>query len=747
MNLDQDLILAYLEEDNIQRAYFRVRPLLTVHGDVREDAVKLWPDEGCLRIVPDRAEQHTFKDRMRTLGSYCVVDLRGIPSDAGKIRTNKNYRPERGEINQYILYSDTVHALPEHTFFEIIEGTTNQAAEFAAQAITPLYYIRQEDTLFGPVSKADPQPPQPAAQAAGTLFTIDAPDQKQHLILCMEVPAANMPETPAPKVEPEETAAPVPEPAKAESPVENKPDDETLPVGKKLTILDENKSFDETIQSLDQPLSKGANLLHIHESKPVPAPRMPQANLSGTPLYHAPLKTSVPQPKNKLQEVIASQLRVARYEPPTASLPAGTAMRQVHNPVESACYSLKEAWQVPEAQTQLMEFVLSLDGMRAKLETKLTPAGADTPLQKVLQNRLQDLEAERLAALIQLDQAKSDLEGFRKSTMEALQSRNRAEATRMAEEKTQYDAAIEELKRQLASLTAQRAEMQARVDDLQQSALPAALAKAMTDAQLNAPVNGIPLRMSCTPATDTSAEEIIARVSKVFADTGAELDRNEIIALLMLLAVSPRFGLTCTAPAVAATVMSNLAAALGWQDSYAQQVSPEQRPLLTKASVNATPAVLLTALPNFAPLPSITKVMVARAATHLVRNPAYDIASWPIMPLRVTHSVAQADIAGQPTTLQSLKTLAAKSEISPEQLREVLKDLAAQTAPMSGATLKEMSTFISGCAALMDGGLVAACDWAILLWYLPALERTPKVINALKPLLQEYPLSLTRLTL
>ena len=117
MNFDRSLILSYLEEDNVQRAYFRVRPLLSLEGDIRQEALQLWPDEGGLRIVPDRREQHTFKVRMRKLGSYCVIDLRNQPADADKIRTNKNYKPERGEVNQYILYSDTVHELPEHTFY------------------------------------------------------------------------------------------------------------------------------------------------------------------------------------------------------------------------------------------------------------------------------------------------------------------------------------------------------------------------------------------------------------------------------------------------------------------------------------------------------------------------------------------------------------------------------------------------------------------------------------------------------
>ena len=396
MNLDQELVFAYLEEDTVQRAYFRVRPLITCHGDIREEAVRLWPDEGCLRIVPDRAEQHTFKDRMRALGHYCAVDLRGIPTDAGKIRTNKNYRPDRGEVNQFILYSDTVKPLPEHTFFEVLSGTAEDVAALAEKAVTPLFYIRVEDTLLGPVQKRHPMPPQPAAEAAGTLVPVESPDGLQRLMLCMSSPEPTAAPAPAPKA-----AVPVPKPAapaapdpapRAAAPAASAPasqstpaaEDAPLPLGQKLNILDEGKSFDETLQRLDQPLSKGANLLHTPEApqnRPAPAPSAP---LSGTPLFRAPLKTSVPQPKNKLQEVVSSQWRVARYEPPADSLPAGTTMRHVVNPVETACQSLRAAWEVPEAQTQLTDFILSLDGMRAKLEPKLSPSGGDTPLQRVM---------------------------------------------------------------------------------------------------------------------------------------------------------------------------------------------------------------------------------------------------------------------------------------------------------------------------------------------------------------------------
>ena len=744
MNLDQELVFAYLEEDNVQRAYFRVRPLITCQGDIREEAVRLWPDEGCLRIVPDRAEQHTFKDRMRALGHYCAVDLRGIPTDAGKIRTNKNYRPDRGEVNQFILYSDTVKPLPEHTFFEVLSGTAEEAAALAEKAVTPLFYIRVEDTLLGPVQKRNPAPPQPAGEAAGTLVPVESPDGIQRLMLCMPSPEPTAAPVPAPKAsvpapKPAAPAAPAPQAAPAA-------EDAPLPLGQKLNILDEGKSFDETLQGLDQPLSKGANLLRTPEapqSRPAPVPSAP---LSGTPLYRAPLKTSVPQPKNKLQEVVSSQWRVARYEPPADSLPAGTTMRHVVNPVETACQSLRAAWEVPEAQTQLTDFILSLDGMRAKLEPKLSPSGGDTPLQRVMLSRLQDLEAERLAALIQLDQAKADVETFRRNTVNAMQEKSLAACRQLDEKKAAAEQAISALQGQLNALTAQRDALQARVDELQQTELPAAAAKVMADAQLTAPVAGISLRMSSVPGVSVPGDALLDRVCAAMTASGAPMDRSESAALVALLAVSQRFGLACAAPAVAATIMQNVVSALGWLPGYAQQISAEQRPLPCVPSPDGTPAVLLTALPNYAPLPAVTKVMVARSAAHMTRNAAYDMDPWPVFPIRAAQTVAEIPAADTaPVSATSLRALAEAADVTPSQIDQALAPLTGQLPPLSGSARGELYRFIAVCAGLLGGNLPAAIDWAILLWYMPGLDRNPRTVAALKPLLQEYPLSLAQL--
>ena len=150
MNFQGKAVLVYLEEDNIARAYFRVQPLMTQDGPIGPVNAD-YPDDGFLRIVPDKIEQHTFKERMRTLIGLCLVDLRFFPLDANKIRTNKNYSPSRGETNQFIVYSDAVRSLPDDLVYQVVgENEVKNAS-------TPLVYIRNGANIQGPFRREDGQ--------------------------------------------------------------------------------------------------------------------------------------------------------------------------------------------------------------------------------------------------------------------------------------------------------------------------------------------------------------------------------------------------------------------------------------------------------------------------------------------------------------------------------------------------------------------------------------------------------------
>ncbi|MGI6653465.1 MAG: hypothetical protein ACOX55_05090 [Christensenellales bacterium] len=175
MDLSGKLILAWLEEDNEQRALFRVRPLLTAQGVFTPEALETLPDEGYLRIVPDRKEQGTFKDRMRSLGQLCVIDLRG---NVEKTRPNKNYAPHRGENNRTVVYSDVILRVPEGVVFEVVSDLEDNAP------MTPRFCLRNGGRIQGPMDAGTGAPAGEQAAVAPDshrLFAVQLPDGREKL--------------------------------------------------------------------------------------------------------------------------------------------------------------------------------------------------------------------------------------------------------------------------------------------------------------------------------------------------------------------------------------------------------------------------------------------------------------------------------------------------------------------------------------------------------------------------------------
>lgn len=758
MNFERSLIFAYLEEDNIQRAYFRVRPLLTLDGDVREEALKLWPNEGCLRIVPDRNEQHTFKTRMRTLGSYCVVDLRNQPAEAGKIRTNKNYKPDRGEVNQYILYSDTVHPLPEHTFYQLLDGSAEDFAALAAAAITPLFYIRQDDTLFGPVCKAAPAKPETAREASGVLFDIPCPDGVNRLIICMEdihanavpgdTPAEQSAQSPSPASENSESTMPseaedVSIETSAVDTAQPTADHESLPIGEALHILDQTQNHQDTLRQLDKPVSSGANLLNhvIKETSFSPSAVKP-SDLSGTPLIKTPLHMSAKQPKNKTQEIVSSQWSVGKYEAPGQSLPPSAALHPVENPVETAFATLGKAWYISGAKDQLADYVLSLDGATAKFEEKLCHGSTTTVTQRVLRERLQDMEAERLTALCELDRARRDTDAYKQELLNAMSARIARETQQLEQDRCAAQAQLTSLKSEINALSLQRDALLNRISELQGDILPEAVAKLLADAHMVAPTAGIPLRLTPVSGNKADTEELIRRMMEVCAASGVEIDHNWAVALLTLMSVSPRIGISCSTPAAISTLLNNIVSAFGWSSSYAHQYAMEQRSMVGMPPVDATPALLATSLPNYAEIAGVIKLTLNRSVGNLIRNAAYDVSQWPILMLPSLPFIPDMSMQNAaPVSRSAIEAFAAAHSAKQDEMEAILTPILKAAPPLSGAARAEMFRFISACADKMEGGLPVAIDWAILLWIVPALQFDEKALTAVKAQLNEFPLS------
>lgn len=197
MGFDTKLFLALIEEDNEQRALFRVRPLLHEQGAFLSEELEALGDEGCLRIVPDKQEQHSFKERMRSLGTLCLIDLRPYDPEVNKIRQNKNYAPQRGENNRFVLYSDAVHELPAEGFYEVVSDPKAQ------QPLTSSYYLRHGGNIRGPYAREDGQPGgelNSLAPDSERLFALSLPGQRDRLLFwpLSEAKSEEAPEPPSP---------------------------------------------------------------------------------------------------------------------------------------------------------------------------------------------------------------------------------------------------------------------------------------------------------------------------------------------------------------------------------------------------------------------------------------------------------------------------------------------------------------------------------------------------------------------
>jgi hypothetical protein len=223
------------------------------------------------------------------------------------------------------------------------------------------------------------------------------------------------------------------------------------------------------------------------------------------------------------------------------------------------------------------------------------------------------------------------------------------------------------------------------------------------------------------------------------------MESNAAVALLVLLAICPRIGFACPTPAPAATLTRNIAAAMGWQGSFAHQYAAEQNPLVGTKPVDATPALLMTNLPAYAPIPGVNKLFLGRSAANLTRNAAYDVSQWPIWLLPALPFVDEAATVGSPVSQDSLLALTEKTVVTNQELDTLLGPVLKAALPLSGSARKDMYRFVSICAGLMEGALPVATDWAILLWIIPALERGTRQYTAVKALLDEYPLSLAKL--
>lgn len=717
MNFQGKAVLVYLEEDNIARAYFRVQPLMTQDGPVGPMAAE-YPDDGFLRIVPDKNEQHTFKERMRTLTGLCLVDLRLFSMEANKIRTNKNYSPSRGETNQFIVYSDAVRVLPEDLLYQVVGESE------VKNASTPLVYIRNGANIQGPFRREDGQNVGETVQLppdSSEIHSLTVNGQEQ--LFYWPRKAEREAPKPAEPAEAPKPAAPAPAPAPA--PQAAAPAPAPAPAAAPAAPEAPANAFDQ-IQSLNEQLSQNANRLNTPAALPEDfMPEQQTKALVGTRLYQTPQRQVNPRrAHNPLMEVVENQRYAARYESryeaPGATIPQNTELKEVHNPADALKRALQGMSHSPETQRQAADVILAQSGMRITLSKALAHETNDLTL-AAMQSQLQELEAERLMTLMQLDDAKKNLAAAHE---EALGKLNMAEQKKLdqlhiAQQTAQNE--IDKLNKALEPLEAKRQE----------------IAKAIQEGQ-----NIADDRYLCAPeGKDVTKEELISRVEKAFKAAGFVMEEGDALSLLTALALTKDiFEFRSETKADAQAALSVLAHALGaplndkrWIDTLLMlpggsapvlvQDNDADYPLVWKVNVNS--------LPDW----------------DEPRGWRTPYASVPVAVNQDTLPVALPEYA--PVTkaciLKAFVKDSALNEETKAALSALRKGLKEAGAPLPVTAVDMICRFISATQNEVKGGVAEAIDRAVCLYIVPHLLDKKVDLDGVKSLFAAMPRTLKAL--
>lgn len=511
MSLPGKLCVGILEEDNPLRSYFRFKPLLLDEGGsyVPYEEGKLYPDEGCIRIVPDKNESYHFKARMRQMGLFCVVDLRDHPNDNDKIRPNKNYRPEGDEPNACIIYSDVVRAPAPGMIFDLLPAT---AAEGPVATPCTSMVLLEKDGAAGPVcytwEALEGAPGKAALRATPAmcptedLQTFEVPGFKDKPLRFAIRAAATMDavcDAPVRPERPERAEAPKP-PVEKPRPVVEKPIDKPMEKPAEKPAERPEAKPTEPIAP-PKPVAPAASKPSVEPQAQVAAPKpaeppkpakppkpveppKPAPDAPSTPPEPVPPEPPVapaepqndpekpwihhdesilPRPVNphlsrseqlraaqaglnprrgrSLQELIDEKWQHSRLNQLGMSASPIVTGAPVRNPVDAAVESLRELWAQPDMRQPLIDAVSQVDEFLDSLRAFRERAGID-----LVERQLDELEAQRLELLTELDKLKAGSAGLREQLKQEIRQEDAAalgeiaEKTRAArEEQARYE--------------------------------------------------------------------------------------------------------------------------------------------------------------------------------------------------------------------------------------------------------------------------------------------------------------------
>lgn len=762
-DINGTVTLAYVEEDNKQRVIFRVVPLCTREGVSFHDASEDFPDEGSLRIVPDKREQSTFKERMRDISGLCAIHLvNDGAKELIKVRQNRNYAPDAGEKNKLAIYSDVVCEFAEDGCFEVV-----QPGQDASGALTHKVIIQKDKVLYGPVLKEeassasldslhpfgndrfllqniqndllgsrtiywDPEAIINWRQRRNAMRRKERAEEKAELDAAMLTASAPAVEETQPDTKPqqtvvrEKTVEPRKRAEKNEKAEKKETPDKTektekdrvtentaLPIGTKLDILDQQLTFDQQISRLDQGIGSTANRLTMDETPSEEEEPEIISHFNGTPLVPSakPITKSAARPES-MHHVVEQQL-FQNNEGENRSI-----YRMVENPIDSLNRCLDYVWQNADMRSQAIEKLSENETFMRDMLQIFRRRGLNTQASAAAQEQLAEIEAERLSLLMQLDSAKQNAKQYREEAIASLSQKLRAESEKLKNE----IQALEKTKKKLTDETQALSQQNARqtIDFFSQNMQ--CMSGAGEERIMLSPVIG------CHYEASELAEKLRVHMN----ESGYGINEDDAMGLLIYFSVNDTLCLCAATEADAARFAQVMLESFGLQsvsgtilpESYVEVVS------ILPEDGQRTPTVTIQSLGTESMSIYGHKTLYL-ATSHQIENystaglPAHPIVHVPTAIKRAFGRVEDFQ-AVQPASLSSFMDI--RSDTHPmlseadKWFAELKARIEKEEFAVPRATLIDMRRFIEVATRKVRGGFLAAADSAVCHWLVPAIR-------------------------
>lgn len=748
MPLPGKLCIGILEEDNPLKSYFRFKPLLVEEGGVYVpfNEPDSYPEDGCIRIVPDKNESSHFKARMRRMGLFAVVDLSGHPNDNDKIRINKNYHGDETERNAQIIYSDVVREPAANMIYSVLSMTDAEAAEaiLTEAPHTPRVLLRTADGLQEKIWQVN------AVEDAENAFRLECEEDRPAELQVFDLPGFN---------DAELSFAILP-PAGMESVIE--PAAPKLP---KPVAVQTAEAHAETAGAAPEPDAPAAEPAAEKPWISHEAPAAVDPNHTHLQQVLAAQCGLNPRRGRSLQEVIDDKWRHSRIDQLGHPVPGTANAKPLQSPAENALAALRSAWNLPEQREALLNALVTMEGLEDAIDIRRAAVR-----ESAVNAQLNDLEAQRLAILTDLDTLKRRRVELRETFKQEIRQ-DEAAAFADAVRKTEQ-AQAECARHQEAAARAKTAA--ACAEDALNALADGRFEKRLEEFAINSRAADLLRKLDhpvVTPEIKTcsaDAEALIDRVLETFADAGASIDRVQAVNLLVCAAQSPMLLLSGSAGSGKTSTIRLLARALGIAEAAYAEFAPGKDSLennvdIAKLKASALPAAVLLDDANLYPSADLSRgltpaseqnglLLCATLQDDGVPVPAYllgraflirlgDEASAPWQP-----AACSAPKALEPVSREALaKAFAPQPDAIPQtvlqRMDKLRSDLALLNIRLSRKTLDALWNYCAAALPAMSAAPIEVFDLAFAQRALPTiLAGAPlKSLIALPKLFEDLP--------